>query len=515
MKSTNRLLSKDNIPITHASRNVGMLGYFFVWVGMAVIIATFAVGGDGVSMMSLGWVLLACFLANLLLGFFITLTGDIGVEHGITFPVYMRAPFGLFGSYVPTLLRAIIGAFWFGIQTYFGALAINYIVMYFSGYDNWLLWYIIFAVIQVLNTAFGFKAVERFANIAAPSIIIISIYLYLKLEGAATDAGINIWTTVLGDGKTNFSINTFIVLLFINMAFWSTAASDAQNLTRHVRAPQFEKNWWKRNQNTIVGHMVALPLIQTAMILIGGVSMLALNNWNPIEAIQETATGFILVILLFLVVFAQWSTNAASNLLTPAVVFSDIFPKVSYAAGVVITGIIGSVIQPWALMDVLTGFLNVMSSVYSAIVGAVVADYYLLRKRKINVPDLYEQEGQFRYAKGWNIPGLVSLISGIAFAQLFSSFAFIAGFVMSCLVYYLLAKYWWFKKYAQIEMTDDSERFLGITAGRDWILDLHEKNIVSSIDHNYEGMNTYATPNENANTTKGFEGDYNEKRVNA
>lgn len=482
MKTKNHLLSKDNLPITHESRNVGMLGYFFVWVGMAVIIATFAVGGDGVSMMRLGWVIVACFLANIILGFFITLTGDIGVEHGLSFPVYMRAPFGIFGSYVPTLIRAIIGSFWFGIQTYFGALAINYIAMYFTGYDNWLLWYIIFAAIQVFNTAFGFKAVERFANIAAPCIIIISIYLYLKLEAVATGAGINIWNTVLGEGQSNFTANTFIVLLFINMAFWSTAASDAQNITRHVEAPQFQQNWWKRNRNTIAGHMVALPIIQSAMILIGGVSMLALNNWNPIEAIQETASGFILVVLLFLVVFAQWSTNAASNLLTPAVVFSDIFPKVSYAMGVVITGVIGSIIQPWELMEALTSLLNAMSSVYSAIVGTVVADYYLIRKRKVNVPELYQQEGQFRYAKGWNAAGIIALVAGITLAQVFSSYAFFVGFGVSCITYYFLAKYWWFKKYEQSEIDNETDEYLGITAGRDWILDLKEKSIVSSID---------------------------------
>ncbi|MFD1707897.1 NCS1 family transporter [Siminovitchia sediminis] len=481
MNNQNRLLSKDNLPIPYASRNVGPLGYFFVWVGMAVIIATFALGGDGVQTMHLGWVLLACFLANLALGFFISVTGDIGIEHGLTFPVYMRAPFGVFGTHLPTLIRAVLGSFWFGIQTYFGALAINYIFMYFTGFDSWLFWYVVFAAVQVLNTAFGFKAVERFANIAAPSIIIISIYLYIRLEGIASADGINVWNTVLGsEGTTGFVWNTFIVLFFVNMAFWSTAASDSQNLTRHVRTAQFEKRWWKRNQNTLMGHMVALPLTQSAMIVIGGVSMIALNNWNPVEAIQSISTGMVLLVMLVLVVFAQWSTNAASNLLTPAVVFSDIFPKVSYAGGVVITGIIGSVIQPWALMEALTDFLNVMSSVYSAIVGVVVADYYILRKRRMNVTDLYKKDGQFSYAKGWNLAGLFALVAGVGMATIFSSYAFLVGFAASLVVYYILAKYWWFKKYRQAEIEEQyPDKYLGTTDGRDWVLDEQSNEVVS------------------------------------
>src|SRR5699024_8413361 len=178
------------------------------------------------------------------------------------------------------------GTFWFGIQTYFGALAINYIVLNFTGFDNWFLWYLIFAAVQIFNTALGFKSIERFASIAAPSIIVISIYLYIKLEGIASGEGNNVWTTIIGgEGTSSFVWHTFIILFFINMAYWSTNASDAQNLTREVKAPQFEKNWWKRNKNTLVGHMVALPLTQSFMIVIGGVSMIALGNWNPVEAI--------------------------------------------------------------------------------------------------------------------------------------------------------------------------------------------------------------------------------------
>ncbi|MED4205746.1 NCS1 family transporter [Neobacillus mesonae] len=481
MNKKNNLIKKDNIPIPHSSRNVGMLGYSFVWVGIAVIIATFALGGDGVQTMKLGWVLLACLLANIVLGFFISITGDIGIEHGINFPVYMRAPFGVIGSYIPMLVRAILGSFWFGIQTYFGALAINYIFLHFTGFDNWLVWYIVFTIAQVINTAMGFKAIERFSNIAAPCIIIISIWMYFNLEGVASAAGNNVWNTVLGSDDKGFIWNTFIVLFFVNMAFWSTAASDSQNLTRYVKTSQFEKKWLKRNKNTLLGHMVALPLTQSAMIVIGGVSMIAVNNWNPVEAIQTTATGFILIVLLVMVVFAQWSTNAASNLLTPATVFAEVFPKIGYAGGVVLTAIVGSIIQPWALMEVLTDFLNIMSSVYSAIVGILFADYYLLRKRRMNIPELYKKEGQFSYAKGWNLAGIISLVIGMGVATLFSSYAFIVGFVASFIPYYYLGKYWWFKKYKQAEIEENySDIYLGVTSGRDWVLDSERNEIVPS-----------------------------------
>lgn len=471
MKTKNTQIPKDLVPIAHSSKNVGMLGYSFVWVGLSVIISTFAVGGSGVESMTLGWIVLACLLANIILGLFITLVGDIGVEHGLTFPVYMRAPFGVVGTHLPSMIRAILGTFWFGIQTYFGALAINYIIMYFTGFDNWFVWYLVFAFFQVFNTALGLKSIEKFANIAAPSIIVISIYLFIKLEGIANDGGINIWNFVVGtDDATGFVWKTFVVVFFINMAVWSTGASDSQNLTRQVKAPQLEKNWFIRNKNTLIAHTVALPLTQTFMIVIGGVAMIAVGNWNPVEAIQSTSTGVVLVILLLLVIFAQWSTNSSGNLLPPAIIFVNVFPKLSYAGGVILAGIIGTIAQPWQLMEALTGFLTVMSTVYSAIVGITFADYYFLRKRRLNVPELYKKKGQFSYAKGWNFAGIIALVVGVVVTSFLSDYAFIVGIIVSGAIYYILAKYWWFKKYKQIEIEEGHpDKFLGITKGRDWV----------------------------------------------
>jgi NCS1 family nucleobase:cation symporter-1 len=469
----NSLASKDLLPITHSNRKVGTLGFSFMWIGMAVIIATFALGGEGVKTLTLGWVVLACLLANIALGFFITLTGDIGIEHGVSFPVYMRAPFGTIGTHIPSVSRGIVAAAWFGIQTYFGALAINYIFKYFTGFDNWFVWYLLFAAVQIINTAFGIKAVEKFADIAAPAIIIISIWMYIRLEGIASDAGLNIWTTTVEANSPGLAFGTFIAIFFANMAYWSTLATDIPTLTRFVKAPQYEKSWWKRNKSALIAHLTALPLTQSLMILIGGVSMIAIGNWNPVEAIQTTATGAVLVILLLLVVLAQWSTNSAANLIPSAVTLINAGGnRVGYVGGVVLAGIIGSIIQPWQVMDMIIGFLLLYGGVLSAICGILFADYYLIRKRRVNVPDLYKSNGQFRYAGGWNFAGIIAWIVGGLSAYALSTYSFLVGWLVGAAVYYVLAKFWWFKIYKQAEIEENySDKYLGITVGRDWVID--------------------------------------------
>jgi NCS1 family nucleobase:cation symporter-1 len=473
MAKKNSLASKDLLPVIHTNRKVGTLGFSFMWIGMAVIIATFAIGGEGVKALTLGWVVLACFLANFVLGFFISFTGDIGIEHGLSFPVYMRAPFGTIGTHIPSVSRGIVAAAWFGIQTYFGALAINYIFKYFSGFDNWFVWYLIFAIVQVLNTAYGIKAVEKFADIAAPCIIIISIWMYIRLEGIASDAGINVWTTIVGNNSTGLAFGTFIAVFFANMNYWATLATDIPTLTRYVKAPAHERSWWRRNKSAIIPHLTALPLTQSLMILIGGVAMIAIGNWNPVEAIQTTASGVVLVILLILVVFAQWSTNSAANLIPSAVTLINAGGnRISYVGGVVLAGIIGSIIQPWQVMDAILGFLSLYGAILSAICGILFADYYLIRKRRVNVPDLYKHDGQYRYAGGWNWAGIIAWVVGGAVAIALSTYAFIVGWVVGGAVYYVLAKYWWFKMYKQAEIEENySDKYLGTSVGRDWVID--------------------------------------------
>ena len=45
------------------------------------------------------------------------------------------------------------------------------------------------------------------------------------------------------------------------------------------------------------------------------------GNWNPVEVIQGQGTGLVLVILLVMVVLAQWSTNMAANAIPAALAF--------------------------------------------------------------------------------------------------------------------------------------------------------------------------------------------------
>ncbi|MCG7343632.1 NCS1 family transporter [Sporosarcina sp. ACRSL] len=464
------LKSPDLLPVTHQKRIVGTFGFAVIWVGMAIVLAAFAIGGSAIMSLSLPMVILATLAGSVLIGVFMTLIGDIGVEHGLSFPVYMRAPFGTIGTHVPSLVRGVTAACWFGLNTYFGAMAINGILNLLFDFNNWYLCFLVFAALQLFNTALGIKSIERFADFAAPVIILISCWMYITLADQATVQGKDVWAWVESPTTGIAAFTAFMVVMMANMGFWATLAADMPTLSRFFKAPKNERNWFKRNKTQLVGSLIVMPLTNTFIVTIGAVAYMATASADPINALMNSASGIVLGVLLLMIVLAQWSTNTSANVIPAATIFSNIGgPKVPFWAAVIIAGIIGVVAQPWNLFDVLVNVLLIIGGILTAIVGILFADYYLIRKRRVNVKDLYELDGQYKYMRGFNLAGLFAWVIGGAIANMYPTYSSLVGFFVGAIVYYVLAKYWWFKKYPQAELDNPSDaEYLGLTVGHDW-----------------------------------------------
>lgn len=457
------LIEESILPTRLDQRPIGKWGYIWIWVGIAVIIATYSLGATGVSGgISLAQVILTIFAANLVIGAFMLLTADIGTEHGLSFAVYLRAPFGVHGTHLPAVSRGIVAAIWFGIQTYLGALALNGIGEYFLGFSNWFLWYAAFAAVQVANTAMGIKSVEKLASLAAPAIIAISVWMYFTLDGIAQTKGLNIW-------NANLPGSLPIAVLFVaNMGFWSTMAIDIPNLTRFLKVEP-SRQFSRRNRNVFAAQLIALPVTQALIAGLGAVSMLATGNWNPIEVIQGDATGLSLLVLLLLVVLAQWSTNNSANLIPSALTFVNLAPRaINYKIGVALAGVVGTLSFPWLILDNLFVFLGYYGAFLSSIGGIMVADYYLIRRRHLNVPELFQLHGQFRYTAGFNFAGLAAWVIAGGVAAWFVEYAVLIGCPLGLVLYLVFMRLYVLPRNPQAELAG-GDMWLATSVGRSWV----------------------------------------------
>ena len=469
----NTLVSEDILPVTSKKRTLGGLGFANIWIGMAIVISVFSFGASGIDGMNIWGVATATLAANIIIAVVGSLTGDIGVEHGLSFATYLRAPFGLVGVHLPAIARGIVASCWFGINTYIGSTAINYFTLNLFGIDNWFLWFIVFAVVQIVNTMLGIKAIDKFASFAAPCIILITCWMFYKVNSIAAINHIQIF----GYKPPHPTASCWMVTMCANIGMWAALAADIPNMTRSLKAPVNERNWFKRNKNNWIPQFATLPLIETFIAVIGAISYLTTGNWNPVEVIQQTAKGPTLIVLLVMVILAQWSTNTAANLVPPAMCFTNAGARwnLPYKVAVLIAGLIGVCVQPWNILNQLYTYLGYFGSFLSALAGIMLCDYYVIRRRRINVQDLYKKDGQYRYHGGVNIVGMVSWILGTVAANIGSDYGYLFGVPTGFLVYYVLMKVWYLKKFPQAEVESGySEEYLGISVGNDWIIEGYE-----------------------------------------
>lgn len=443
------LKNSDILPAKDHERNLTLFDFTLLWAGMTIGIAGFAVGAQlypGISPTGIIWATLAAYtLVTVLL----VLNGDIGMRYGIPFTVYMRACFGYSGAHIPGIIRTIPCLFWFGFQTWVGALALNEIVKMTVGVSNLTVLIILFAAVQVLNAIYGLKAMAKFDWVAIPLLVIvlgITVMWLLKSHGVTV---VDIMA-VSGEGTTPFSFAVMGVA-----GGWITMSLNSPDLTRKLRRGEnyhFNAGFFSVNKDAIIGQILGLVIVGSLVIIVGMVAGVLTGVWNPIDVLISafgSSNPLILTVAFITIIFAQWSTNVAANLMPPAYILVNLFPKLNFAKATIVSGIVGIVIMPWKFSDYLVHFQVITSGLLGPIVGIMIADYYMIRKRKLNVNDLYEKGGQYTYLKNYNPAALLTLAISFVVGFLFPDYSFFISFFLSLILYVVFMKKLVMPKYDQ------------------------------------------------------------------
>jgi NCS1 family nucleobase:cation symporter-1 len=123
-------------------------------------------------------------------------------------------------------------------------------------------------------------------------------------------------------------------------------------------------------------------------------------------------------VAMFTAVVATLAVNIAANVVSPANDFANAFPRlVSFKTGGLITGLLGIAIQPWKLLADPSQYIYAWLLGYSgglgSIGGVLIADYWILRRRELDLEDLYLPDGAY---SGWNWRAIAATAVGCALA---------------------------------------------------------------------------------------------------
>ncbi|MEK6301296.1 MAG: NCS1 family nucleobase:cation symporter-1 [Acidobacteriota bacterium] len=430
------LYNEDLAPVPIARRNWTTYNYAALWISMAHCIPTYMLASGLISSGMNWWqALVTILLGNIIVLGPILLNSHPGTKYGIPFPVFARASYGTVGSNLPALMRALVACGWFGIQAWIGGQALH--VLFRSVIPSWptLLGgpisspgllagyspteYIAFLLFWALNIYIVYRGMDllrRVENWAAPFVLVMALALMVWAIWKAKGLGV----IMEERGKFNsFSefFPVFIPSLTAMIGYWATLSLNMPDFTRFGRS--------QREQ--MVGQVVALPTTMTVFaamgVIITSASAIIYGKliWDPVLLIGEFKQPIVVAIAMFTVVVATLSVNIAANVVSPANDFANAFPRwITFRRGGLLTGVIGVLMQPWRLLADPSGYIFNWLLGYSgglgSIAGVLIADYWLVRKTQLELPDLYRVEGAYTYAGGWNWRAVVATLLGCALA---------------------------------------------------------------------------------------------------
>jgi nucleobase:cation symporter-1, NCS1 family len=428
--SASPLWNRDLAPTTIRERTWTTWNIAALWIGMSVVITTYTLAGAFIEAGMNWWqAMLTILLGNTIVLVPMMLNAHAGTKYGVSFPVLCRASFGVRGANVPAILRAIVACGWFGIQTWIAGTALDALFgAMWGGWNNLLggasvfgvavhtwIGFFIFWLIQVFIILKGIEGIKHLETWSAPLLLGGGAILLAWAAWRAGGLGRVLSESSALQKQQNEFWTIFPGSLTASVGYWATLSLNIPDFTRYARS-QKSQMW---------GQALGLPLTMTAFAFIGvAVTSATLLIYgvaipNPVELMQRFDSVAVILFATAVIFAAQLTTNMAANVVSPSNDFSNLNPKlISYVTGGLITALIGVLMMPWKLMSSMGEYIFTWLVGYSGLMGAIagilICDYWVLRRQRLDLRDLFEPQGRYTYTNGFNLRALVVLVAAIA-----------------------------------------------------------------------------------------------------
>ncbi len=422
-------------PISWEKRTMSWGSNTMLWLGGCISIGTLAMGSSQIETgLNLLQLFLAVLIGSTILVVGIAMNDQFGYTTGAPYSVHLKSAYGTKGNILPSMLRGLPAIVWYGYQTWLGGAAINNIVKLIFHYDNIWLWFIVFQVVQILLSIKGFQGAKWIGNIGGTVIVFAMFYLlYICLTTQWDVISANLMNK---SGTWGLPFIAAIVAFFGNSTTVMLNASDySREMKKGYSAP-------------VRGFSYFMAMVPATVMLgvIGAMASTATGIANPINAFAEMVDNkAVLVVTLAFIIFAQLSTNLASNVIPPAYVFMDTF-KMKHKTAVILIGILAVATCPWILTNDssaagLALFVKIYSAFFAPIFAILIVDFFILHRRHFTeeqLEDLYNPEGS---KKGVNMAAIIATVIGAVIGLLNVDLSFFTATIPTGIIYYVLMKY--------------------------------------------------------------------------
>ncbi len=465
----------DIEPVPVKNRTWGVYAMMSLWAGIVICIPTWALAGGFIAAgMNVGQAISLIIFGQIIM--FLGLIGNAyaGTKYGIPFPVFNRSAFGLKGAVYPGIIRALIGFGWFGIQNWLGGSALSMALgLVFPKWAAWdtattitegfwitglsggkLIGMLIVLVFSLIIAYSKSEGIRKFAQVTVPIMILIALGFFIW---TASNVGINEMLISTGLPTKDFLRQSPIFLTGM-IGYWLAMAVSIPDFSRYAKGQK------EQISGQFLGLIVVMAVFSLfgVMVAQGTIKIFGKAVWDLIELAgiigsRSGSIGTLLIIIAFVfVVMATLSTNVAANMVAPLNVFISLSPKYfNFRNSAIIFSIISVLIAPWYILSsyeiYIYNWLNAIGATLGGVLGIQIIDFWVLKKGKLKLLDLYTEGGEYWYKSGINPAAFIALTVAIIvtlpsqFIQsmhIIQSYSIFVSFIIGALLYYLLMKFW-------------------------------------------------------------------------
>lgn len=458
-----RLVNDDLAPLKH--QRWGVYNIFAFWMSDVHSVGGYITAGSLFALGLASWqVLVSLLIGILIVQVLANLVARPSQVTGVPYAVISRASFGVLGANIPAITRGLIAFAWYGIQTYLASSALTVVLLKFmpelapyadvqqhglAGLSSlgWIA-YMVLWVLQALVFWKGMNAVRIFIDWAGPAVYVVMFALAIYLVAKAGLGNIN-----MNLGSVKFTgmeaIPVMINAIALVVSYFSGPLLNFGDFARYSKSVSAFKqgNFWGLPIN-FLGFSILTVITTAATLPVYGKLIT-----DPVEMVSHIDSTFAVVLGAMTFTLATMGINIVANFVPPAFDFSNVAPqKISWRMGGMIAAVGSVFITPWNIYnnpDVIHYTLDILGSFIGPLFGILIADYYLVKRQRVDIDALYSTEptGRYWYRGGVNPLAVSALVPAVLIAVLtvlvpglsfLANFTWFIGCGFGALIYVIL-----------------------------------------------------------------------------
>ena len=383
-------------------RDLFAINFTFFLNPVMYLLGAFAVIDGGLPL----WWAVAAMVAGQALAFaLLVIVAQPGVDYGLPGQVGMRATLGYWGArLLSSPYRVIASTYWFAAQALTAGLGAQAIVEAMTGRELALVpTALVFAVIHATFAVLGFDVMRWLLRVVLPvSLAFTGILVGLFLVSDDPDYAVG---RVFDSPDQSLTWTGFAAYMTVMCGASLTLVTNVADLCRYTPT----------RRDMRVGLFASAVTSAVVTTFVGGYAAAATGEANPFVAVADLTSNDLVLGLLLVAIVVQGLAANITNVYTAGMSVVNTIPRVGRLWGTIVAAAAAIVLSafPDFVHDAET-WVTHLGNLAAPLTGAVLADYLVVKRQRIDVAELFDPRGSYRYLNGVNISAIVAVVVGVA-----------------------------------------------------------------------------------------------------